>query len=269
MRPGLCRGAPYHTYVFRPSEPSAIPGTCANRNAAGNERICVYTALFGGYDELRPPAYKPPGLDFICFSDRPLAAPGLGRPPRRFSYRLAGDEEPAAQDVAVRKVLRIRFLPLPRLECRLARRPSHLYWRWLRGQPFVAWRHPQRSSAFDELEVLLASSRADPSGIIDQYVLFAEQGVPERADDRSEFPLAGSPRPPSPGLMQRVGTPDQPSELAGSAGLAYLMWKTGIQPAVLPDHLGTSRDNEYTRKFAHKTSRRTTLSPTQRLGSNA
>ena len=30
------------------------------------------------------------------------------------------------------------------------------------------------------------------------------------------------------------------------------MWKTAILPAVLPDRLGTSRDNDYVRKFAHK-----------------
>jgi hypothetical protein len=35
-------------------------------------------------------------------------------------------------------------------------------------------------------------------------------------------------------------------------GLAYLMWKTAILPAVLPDRLGTSRDNEFAYKFAHK-----------------
>jgi hypothetical protein len=35
-------------------------------------------------------------------------------------------------------------------------------------------------------------------------------------------------------------------------GLAYLMWKTAILPAVLADRLGTSRDNEFAYKFAHK-----------------
>ena len=45
-------------------------------------------------------------------------------------------------------------------------------------------------------------------------------------------------------------------------GLAYLMWKTGILSAVLPDQLGTSRDNEYAYKFAHK-------KPTAKLASPA
>jgi hypothetical protein len=56
---------------------------------------------------------------------------------------------------------------------------SRLYSLWLRGRPFIAWRHPQRGWVFDELHVLLASSRADPSGIIDQYVFFSEEGVPD------------------------------------------------------------------------------------------
>ena len=38
--------------------------------------FCVYTALFGEYDELRSPTYLPSGLRFICFSDRPRDVPG-------------------------------------------------------------------------------------------------------------------------------------------------------------------------------------------------
>ena len=239
---------------FDPQNQAQFPALAPTSNAAGNERICVYTALFGGYDELRPPAYKPPGLDFICFSDRPLAAPG-------WDVRLV--DLPIGSPAM--KNRRLKILPYEKLSeydfslyldsnVVLLGDPSHLYWRWLRGQPFVAWRHPQRSSAFDELEVLLASSRADPSGIIDQYVLFAEQGVPDYLPMIEASFLWRDHRDTQVRmLMERLwdhltshqSWRDQP-------GLAYLMWKTGIRPAVLPDHLGTSRDNGYMRKFAHK-----------------
>jgi hypothetical protein len=239
---------------FDPQNQAHFPALAATRKAT-DERICVFTALFDGYDELRPPAYKPPGVDFICFSDRPLAAVG-------WDVRLVDLRGSPAM-----KNRRLKILPYERLaeyDCSLyldsnvvlLGDPSHLYRRWLRGQPFVAWRHPQRSSAFDELEVLLASSRAAPSGIIDQYVFFAEQGVPGYLPMiEANFLWRDHRDAQVRTLMERLwdhltshqSWRDQP-------GLAYLMWKTGILPAVLPDHLGTSRDNEYTRKFAHKKS---------------
>ena len=148
-------------------------------DAAASERICVYTALFDGYDELRPPAYKPPGVDFICFSDKPLAAAG---------WEVRQIELPGSS--AAMKNRRLKILPyeiLSEYDCSLYLDSnlvllgdlSRLYSLWLRGQPFVAWRHPQRCSVFDELYVLLASARTDPSRIIDQFVFFSEQGVPD------------------------------------------------------------------------------------------
>jgi len=131
---------------------------------------------------------------------------------------------------------------------------SRLYSHWLRGQPFVAWRHPQRCSVFDELYVLLASARTDPSRIIDQFVFFSEQGVPDYVPMiEANFLWRDHRDTQVRMLMERLwdhltgfqSWRDQP-------GLAYLMWKIAILPTVLPDRLGTSRDNDYARKFAHK-----------------
>lgn len=35
-------------------------------------KVVIYTAIFGGYDELIDPTYKPQDADFICFTDRDL-----------------------------------------------------------------------------------------------------------------------------------------------------------------------------------------------------
>jgi Protein of unknown function (DUF616) len=43
-------------------------------------RICVYTAIFGGYDDLHPPVPQSVPTDFLCYTDAPaLASPGLWR----------------------------------------------------------------------------------------------------------------------------------------------------------------------------------------------
>ena len=237
-----------------PQNQAHFPALAPTSDAARNERICVYTALFGDYDELRPPAYKPPGVDFICFSDKPLVAPG-------WEIRLIDlpDSSPAMKN------RRLKILPyeiLSEYDCSLYLDSnlvllgdfSRLYSLWLRGQPFVAWRHPQRCSVFDELYVLLASSRVDPSKIIDQYVFFSEQGVPDYVPMIEASFLWRDHRDPQVRmLMERLwGHLTSFQSWRDQPGLAYLMWKTAILPAALPDRLGTSRDNEYARKFAHK-----------------
>ena len=233
------------------------------------QRICVYTGLFGGYDELHPPAYKPPGLEFICFSDRPFTANG-------WEVRVI-DLPGGSGAMKNRQVKLLPFDFLPDYDGSLyidsnlvlLGDPSLLYRQWLRGQSFVAWRHPQRCSIFDELSVILASSRAEPSRIIDQYVHFAEQSVPERVPmieanflwrDHRDRRLQRFMQQVWEHLVRFQSWRDQPA-------IAYLMWKTGFQPAIMPDRLGTSRDNEFAHKFIHKSSKQTTPSPTQRLGS--
>lgn len=39
-------------------------------------RYVVYTAVIGGYDDLKPPAYLPPNCDFVVFCDHPLQVAG-------------------------------------------------------------------------------------------------------------------------------------------------------------------------------------------------
>ena len=34
----------------------------------------VYTAIFGGYDDVVEPTYRPDGWDFVCFTDTDLVS---------------------------------------------------------------------------------------------------------------------------------------------------------------------------------------------------
>ena len=231
-------------------------------------RFCVYTGLFGGYDELHPPAYKPTGLDFICFSDRPFAVEG-------WDVRVI-DLPGGSMAMKNRQVKLLPFDFLPDYDASLyidlnlvlLGDPSLLYRQWLRGRSFVAWRHPRRCSIFDELGAILASSRAEPSKIIDQYVFFTEQAVPDWVPMIEANFLWRDHRDHHVTNFMRLVWEHlaQLPELARSAGLAYLMWKTGIQPAVMPDRLGTSRDNEFAHKFTHKPANQTKPSAVSRLG---
>lgn len=39
-----------------------------------NERLIVYTAMFGDYDDLKEPEVNCPDCDFVCFTDQPIAS---------------------------------------------------------------------------------------------------------------------------------------------------------------------------------------------------
>jgi GT2 family glycosyltransferase len=47
-----------------------------SRSSTPRARYVVYTAVIGGYDELKPIAYIPPNCDLVAFSDHPLEVAG-------------------------------------------------------------------------------------------------------------------------------------------------------------------------------------------------
>jgi hypothetical protein len=38
-------------------------------NPSRNIKLVVYTAVFGGYDMIRAPRERSPGVDYVCFTD--------------------------------------------------------------------------------------------------------------------------------------------------------------------------------------------------------
>lgn len=42
---------------------------------SGQARVCIYTAIFGGYDELKPQPEQTIQCDFVCFTDNPATGP--------------------------------------------------------------------------------------------------------------------------------------------------------------------------------------------------
>ena len=217
-------------------------------------RFCVYTALFGEYDDLRSPAYVPPGLKFICFSDRARDVPG-------WEVRIV-DPELDSPAMNSRKPKILPYDYLEGYDCSLyidanivfLADPLVAYHRWLKDKSFVAWRHPDRSGVYEEIEAILTSLRHAPSALIDQHKFFGDHAVPEHTGLIEACFLWRDHRDGAVRelmeqwweLLARFGSHrDQPA-------LGYLMWKTGIRPALLPDYLGTSRDNEFVRKLPHK-----------------
>lgn len=215
---------------------------------AAPDRICVYTALFGDYDELYTPLFKPEGVDFVCFTDRPRVSSA-------WEIRVV---EPNTKDPALES-RRYKFLPwdyLPEYDRSLYVDSNLIliadflliYHQWLRGRPFVAWSHSERSSVYEECEAILASRRREPDPIIDEYAFLKSEMVPPHTGLIVGSVLWRDHRDSDVERLMR----DVWDHIAGFSGhdqpgLGYLMWKTGIRPVAMP---GTIEIGPYEETFA-------------------
>ncbi|MEO1554815.1 MAG: glycosyltransferase domain-containing protein [Pseudomonadota bacterium] len=216
-------------------------------------KICVYTTLFGDIDDLSPILNPVPGVDYLCFTDRPIDVAGWR------TVQVLGETGDNNLNAKIFKIQPHRYLHdythslyvdantvvLGRLQelidlCRA-------------GGDFVMWQHPLRMDVYSEANTIVAHRRHSPGKILDQVACYAEDGLPS---DTGMFEASFIWRRHSAPIMQdlmaqwwghicRFSKRDQLS-------LAYLVWKTGIRPALLSPALGTSRDNVYFFKAPHK-----------------
>lgn len=122
--------------------------------------IYVYTAITGGFDNLRPPlvdVYNTPGARFICFTDNPLQASVAP-----WEFRPLPDLRHAARSTRAPKILPHLFLPK---DCdvsiwhdanlQLKRQPSKVAELVSGDYAWGAHRHPARDCIYQEADVLL------------------------------------------------------------------------------------------------------------------
>lgn len=166
-------------------------------------RVCVYTAVYGDYDELKPFPPQSVASDFVCFSDAAM--------PVTYGWRLIRSRRHAALHPRMRakffKLMSHRVFPHGRLAWRynpirasLALRPHYDALVWvdaslkIKSPHFVAelvetigahdWAmfvHPDRDCIYDEadLSVLLTKYRGLP--IREQVETYRQEGYPAKA----------------------------------------------------------------------------------------
>jgi hypothetical protein len=216
------------------------------------QSICVYTALFGDYDALRPPAYLPEGIDFVCFSDRPrqvsgwkviICDPGMGSPTlNNRRLKILPFDELSDYDASLYVDANTLFLGDPMLLCQ----------RWLEGSSFAAWSHPERDDLYSECEAVLASCRHEPSAVIELYRKLKEESYPPhdglveasflwRVHDREEVKE----------FCQKWWATLQAFPKRDQLCFPYAIRETGISFDVFPRKLGTARANMFFVKLPH------------------
>ena len=206
-------------------------------------RWCVYTALFGGYDDLRPPLIRPSGVDFICFTDCDLEVEGWR------TIRVAVEDD-AVRESRRYKILCHRYLAdydaslYVDASTLIAGDIGRFVQRWCRGRAFAMWQHPQRDDVYDEAVAVLVQRKADPGRVVNQILAYEAAGLPRatglveasfmwrdhRDDDVMRLMEAWD---------EEVGAHSRRDQIS----LGFLMWRLGIRPQLFPRRLGNARAN--------------------------
>ena len=152
----------------------------ATARPAKPQRIVIYTAISGGYDELKPPDVRPAGCEFVVLTDRPLGVSGWTERPLNFAH------------------------PESARAARFAKLHPHLYFGdydrsiWIDGNIGIrgdighflnglteqtsisTFLHSLRNCVYQEAEACIQDRRDDPTVVRRQMQRYREQGYPER-----------------------------------------------------------------------------------------
>jgi GT2 family glycosyltransferase len=161
--------------------PAPPPPLIAREVANLPKRAVIYTAVSGGYDDLQPPAFRPPGCDFVVFSDQPLEVSGWEVRPLNYLH------------------------PDPTRAARFAKLHPHLYFPdyehsiWIDANINVhgdireffprlsediflgIFVHPHRDCVYVEGEECIKRKKDDPNVINGHTQRYRELGFPEKS----------------------------------------------------------------------------------------
>lgn len=150
------------------------------RGRSSLPRYVVYTAVVGGYDDLKPLNYVPPNCDFVVFSDHPLQAPGWKVLPLNYLNR-----DPARASRFVKLHPHVYF-------------PEYTHSIWMDANigvlgdigaffdslgndaSIAAFRHPLRECIYDEGTECIARRKDDENVINLHLQRYREAHVPEK-----------------------------------------------------------------------------------------
>jgi GT2 family glycosyltransferase len=164
------RQAPHSASPAPPQRPAYVP-----------QRVVIYTAVIGGYDELTPPMFQSPDCDFIAFSDVPLRVKGWQVRPLNYLHH-----DPARAARFVKLHPHVYF-------------PDHDYSIWIDGSiaargdlrqlvgsltigTFIgAFPHPARDCIYEQGENCAVLNQDLAETIERHLARFRMEGVPEKA----------------------------------------------------------------------------------------
>ena len=149
------------------------------------EKIVVYTALYGAYDIIREPLTRPDNIDYVLLTDQEF--------PPKTVWKRCGREELLPQELRKDSVLCNRWCKMhPHLLF-----PEYEYsvyvdaniWiisdmtpvaAGLDRYPIAMFRHKKRDCAYDEVQACIDQKKADPASLRLHEKLLYAHGVPPK-----------------------------------------------------------------------------------------
>jgi hypothetical protein len=124
--------------------------------------------------------------------------------------------------------------------------------RYLVGNDFVMFRHPERSDVFTEGVAIVESERHSPPRILSQISAYMAAGLPNDTGlVEASFIWRATGNPGLQELMAEWWDHILRYSKRDQLSLGFLMWKHELRPLALPSSLGNSRENRYFLKLPH------------------
>jgi len=221
-----------------------------------SSRVCVYTTLFGGIDDLLPVIDPVPGVDYICFTDRKREARGW--------RQVVVDPGMGSENLKAKifKILPHRYLQdydysmFVDANTILIGRIGELIDTCLNAGDFVMWRHPFRDDVYLEACAIISHRRHEPAAIISQVESYHRSGLPRHTGlYEASFIWRRHGAEPVVRFMELWWAEILNYSSRDQLSLAYLAWREDRRPKVLSSTLGTSRANVYFEKIPHRNHR--------------
>jgi len=217
-----------------------------------NNKYCIYTAIYGSYDELKIPQYLDPETDYICFTDNPKLKSDV----YEIRYSKATNEDPN-RSAKIFKISPHKYL----------REYNYSLWidgsvniikikmdemvnQYLTNTDMALFKHPERNCIYEEYKVCMNLQKDTPQIMTSQIHKYQKEGFPK------QYGLAEGTM-----ILRRHNTPKiikfnerwwkEISENSKRDQLSfnYVVWKTGTKYSLIE---GTTNNNKYIEVKPHR-----------------
>ncbi|MCP4100978.1 MAG: DUF616 domain-containing protein [Lentisphaerae bacterium] len=216
------------------------------------KKICVYTAMFGDYDNLPPILFQESGIDYICFTDK-------DRDIRGWKFVIENSSEKNTNMKAKKyKIFPDKYLSKYEYSIYVDANtviPGRL-WEFVNfcisNGDFLMWKHPKRSDISFEACAIIYTGRYEPEAIINQVETYANKGIiPNSGLIEASLIWRRHHSPYIIEFMKKWWDEILKYSSRDQISLAFLLWNEELKPKVFPDYMGDARRNTYFCKIPH------------------
>lgn len=221
-----------------------------------HNKICIYTSLFGNYDDL--PLVQtdiPTGIDLIAFTDQQrLDVDSRWKqiicPANSTSDNLSAKEYKILPHKYLKEYSYSLFVDANTV---FTGNIEQLILMLLDSGKFTMWRHPLRTDLLKEGCAILGWRKAKPQPIIDQIKAYVSAGIPNNTGlCEGSFIWRQHSDNCITDFMEEWWRHIEMYSHRDQLSLCFLMWQKNLYPKLIDDEFGTSRENVFFYKTLHK-----------------